>query len=170
MDVILKTTDPIIGMGVSVTYDSDNGLQLGSMWEWKGVGVSFNKQGGVEKACIPPGGIVDKGGIIQSFDCIIAPPNDPPAMAVGTYRIGTIIWDMSAWTPGIQWVSAYIDPLFDGVIAIINGNIVNVSDSVVLGSHSLFVIPEPGTASLLGLGLVALILAGRRSRAPRRIG
>jgi len=169
MDVILKTTDPIIGMGVSVTYDSDNGLQLASMWEWKGVGLVFNKSGVPTKSCAPPGGIVDKGGIIQSFDCIIAPPSAPPQMAAGTYRIGTIIWDMSAWIPGIQSVSAYINPLFDGVIAVINGNIVDVSDSVVLGSHILFVIPEPGTASLLGLGLVALILAGRRSRTPRRI-
>jgi hypothetical protein len=33
-----------------------------------------------------------------------------------------------------------------------------------VGSHILNIIPEPGTASLMGLGLVGLILAGRRSR------
>lgn len=165
MDVILRSTDPIIGMGVSVTYDNDNGLALVGMYEWRGVGVSFNKLGTLQKSCTPAGGIKENPGqIIQSFDCIIAPPNNPPVMNAGTYNIGTIIWDASGTSVGVEAVSAYLDMLVDGVIAILGGNIVDVSSSVVLGTHLLTIVPEPGTASLLGLGIVGLILAGRRRR------
>jgi hypothetical protein len=165
MDVILKTTDTLIGIGTSVTYDNDQGLVLSGLYEWKGVGVVFDtKTGNPTKNCTPPGGVVDKGGIIQSFDCIVPPPNTTTTMVAGTYRIGTIIWDTSGTTAGQETVAAYIDTLFDGAIAIIGGNVVDISSQIVVGSHILTIIPEPGTASLLGLGLVGLVLAGRRSR------
>jgi hypothetical protein len=165
MDVIMTVTgDDWIGMGTSVTYDFDNGLALASMYEWKGFGVSFSKLGAAINNCGVPGGIVDKGGIIQSFDCIIAPPNAPPQAGPGTWRIGTILWDTSATTAGTDVIAAFIDPLFDGFIAVIDGNIVDTSSFMVVGNQILTIIPEPGTVSLLGLGMVGLILAGRRSR------
>jgi len=163
MDVILTTTDSIVGMSVSVTYDGDNGLALDSMAEWVGVGVSFNKVGTLQKACAPAGGLADNGGILQSFDCIIPEPNVPPMMDPGTYHIGTIIWDTSATTPGTEMIQAVLAG-GDAVTAAINGNVVDVSASVVLGSHMLTIIPEPGTAALLGLGFVGLFLAARRRR------
>jgi len=163
MDVILTTTDLILGVGTSVTYDSDNGLALDAMYEWQGVGVEFGKAG-VIKSCAPPGGLADNSGVIQSFDCIIAPPSGPPQMPVGTYRIGTIIWDTSGVTAGAETIAAYIDMLVDGAIALIDGNVVDISTQIVVGSQMLTIIPEPGTVSLLGLGMVGLILAGRRSR------
>jgi threonine dehydrogenase-like Zn-dependent dehydrogenase len=48
------------------------------------------------------------------------------------------------------------------------GNIIDVSSTVVQGSAVLNIIPEPGTAALLGLGFVGLVLAARRRRPPRR--
>jgi hypothetical protein len=164
MDVILRTTDPLIAASVSVTYDSDNGLALGAAYEWRGVGVSFNKLGTAQAFCTPPTGLADNGGVLNSFDCIVAPPNNPPTLAAGTYNIGTIVWDTSgATTPGVEAISAFIEAGLDGVGAVINGGIVDVTSSVVLGSHLLTIVPEPGTMSLLGLGLVGLILAGRRN-------
>ena len=163
MDVILTTTDDLIAVGTSVTYSNTTGLVLSQMKEWKGVGVSFNKTGDLQAACTPPGGLTDFGGVIQSFDCIVAPPAGPPQMTAGTYRIGTIIWDTSGATASAT-VAAYINLLIDGAIAIIGGNQFDISTQIVVGSHILTVIPEPGTVSLLGLGLVGLILAGRRRR------
>lgn len=169
MNVMLYTTDPLIGVGVSVDYDNDNGLAVMGVREWAGVGVSFNKLGTLQKSCGPAGPVVDNGGIIQQFDCIIPPPNAPPSLAPGTYRMGTIIWDTSGTVAGgdnLEVIAAVIAG-GDGVGAVINGNILDTTALVVVRSHilNLNIIPEPGTASLLGLGLVGLILAGRRSRA-----
>jgi hypothetical protein len=165
MNVIMTTTEEFISMGVSVSYDSDNGLALASVYEWRGVGVEFTKTGVATKSCGPFGPIVDNGGILQAFDCSVPPPNAPPQAAAGTYQIGTIVWDTSGTTgPNTETISAVIAG-GDGFIAVINGNITSISDQVVVRSHILNIIPEPGTASLLGLGLVGLILAGRRSRA-----
>jgi hypothetical protein len=174
MEVVLYTTDPILGMGVSVMYDSDNGLALDNMYEWKGVGVSWNKAGTVEKSCSPEGGLEDDGGVLQSFDCSIPEPNNPPVLAAGTYTIGTIIWDGTGTTPGTEVIEAVFSS-GEGITAVINGNAVDVTSSVVVGSHILNIIGDPtlvpsmsatGVMALgvavLGIGVIGLIIAARR--------
>jgi hypothetical protein len=164
MDVILKSTFKMVALGTSVTYSSNHGLAIQAMYEWVGPNVTKALK------CAPPGGLVDKGGVIESFDCLVAPPNNPPALTPGTYRIGTIVWDtsMTDGSPGqqVETVAAYINDLFNGVSANVNGNLITLrAADIVVGSHLVTIIPEPGTAALLGLGLVGLILAGRRRRA-----
>jgi hypothetical protein len=162
MDVLIRSDDPWIGAGVTVNYDTDNGLAVDQINEWIGMGVSWNAKGTLQASCIPAGGLVDDGaGTITQFDCIIAPPNAPPSVGPGTYKMGTIVWNTSATTAGTETIATYIGGA-DGVIAVINGNIIDVSAQVVLASHILTIVPEPGTASLLGLGLAGLIVAGRR--------
>jgi len=176
MEVILYTTDPIIDMGVSITYDSDNGLALSDMYEWKGVGVEFDKTGAAIKSCAPAGGVVDNSGTIQSFDCIIAPPSNPPVLAAGTYKVGTIIWDGTGTTPGTEVIQA-VFASGDGVTAVINGNAVDVTSSVVARSHILNIIGDPTPVpsvsatgvtvlgvAVFGVGLVGLVLTARRRR------
>jgi len=151
MDVILRSTYDLISVSTSVDYQSDNGLALASMNEWQGLGVSFNKSGTVQASCDPAGGLVDNGAILQSFDCAIPEPNNPPVLTAGTYRIGTIVWDTAdmIWEGDSQTIAAYIDDLVDGVSAVINGNVVDVTSSVVLESAVLNVI-----APICGNGVI----------------
>jgi hypothetical protein len=168
MDVMLYTTDALVAVNVSVTYENDNGLAVASFNEWSSVGVSFDKIGNPVVSCAPHDGVTDSGSEVGKFDCSVPPSVGWPSMAPGTYRIGTIVWDTSAYVwDGIGFadvIAAYIDGLPGAFLAVRNGNIVDISSEVVLGVHVMKLIPEPSTAALLGLGLVGLVLTSRRRR------
>jgi hypothetical protein len=77
------------------------------------------------------------------------------AVASGTFTVGTAEITVA---PG-QTVQAYIGSL-DGFVT--NG-FYTVAPSFI--APAITIIPEPTTAALLGLGIVGLVVAGRRSRA-----
>jgi hypothetical protein len=76
----------------------------------------------------------------------------PSAGSGLTYTAGTITMDLTGATPGTYTILLYQS---SGVDAPDNAN--NPHFDAVIN-----VIPEPGTASLLGLGLLGLVMAGRR--------
>jgi len=78
----------------------------------------------------------------------------------GSYTLGDI-----TFTAGSATGSFAINPFQRaGVDDWLDASAINVVTPTLVGT-TLNVIPEPGTAALLGLGLVGLIAVGRRSRA-----
>jgi hypothetical protein len=78
---------------------------------------------------------------------------NPSAGSGITYTAGTITLDLTGATPGTYTIVTYVTSGVDGP----NDNTNNPHNSAILT-----IIPEPGTASLLGLGMLGLVMAGRR--------
>jgi hypothetical protein len=77
-----------------------------------------------------------------------------PATGSGlTYIAGTMTFNLTGATPGTYTIASYASTGVDTP----NDNASNPHNSAILT-----IIPEPGTASLLGLGLLGLVMAGRR--------
>jgi len=80
---------------------------------------------------------------------------DPTTVSTANQLVGRL--NFTASGPGTTTLSLFIAP---GDDVTING--VSIIDQVTGGSIEVTVVPEPGTALLMGLGLVGLAAAGRR--------
>jgi hypothetical protein len=160
LDITMTLTgDTLIAAGTSVQYDSSSGLVFSKGFQWFGVTFVEGKGTGTFAPLGTRTSYLFSPGVVSDFNGFVPPPNGPPALPAGTYKLGTIVWTTSGVTTNTI-LNAFLAPLD----AFGNGAKLNISSTVVLNKAFLNVIPEPGTASLLGLGLVGLIVAGRRSR------
>ena len=80
--------------------------------------------------------------------------------AAGTWTLGSVNFDLTGTVVGTHEIENFFRENIDGI-----GNTIGELPGTGPGASgyvTLVPIPEPGTVSLLGLGIVGLVLAGRR--------
>lgn len=166
---LLMTTDQSLTIAVfSLNYDvdGDNELDVVDRFQWGGVAIV---KAGTDFFA-PVGAFnVTTNTTVGSFQGAttnlglprLLPPNTSGAFA-GGYQMGTVIWKVNAGvnSDGADIVSGLLSKGIDGWY----DSGFNAVPDLQFNSATVNFVPEPGTASLLGLGLVGLMLVGRRSR------
>jgi hypothetical protein len=164
VDLIMTNSLPLIANSISVGFDSGLGLSVASANQWAGV-VTFSMAFPVVQYS-PFFSLTIGASSLSSFNSVQVPPNAPPSLPAGTYNIGTIVWDTSAAGEGIHAIGFFIKAGVDATGEVFpGGNIQDTSGSEVFVNGFINIVPEPGTAGLVGLGLTGLLLAARRRRA-----
>jgi hypothetical protein len=164
MALIMKNDEALTAAIFSLSYDlGGDTLDVVSAVQWSGLPI--NKAG--TDFFQPLAGLNPISstfvGAFQGVTTNLSLPRTLPVAGgafAGGYQMGTVVWHgkvpgATTITGGI--INVALDAFGDAAFN-------NISNLVAPDSVAVTVIPEPGTASLLGLGLLGLLLVGRRSR------
>ena len=165
------TTDQTLGgHTVSINFDTDLGNELNLFnpnggGEWSGTsygtttmaGAYAPLTAGIFEAVESTASNIGEINAYESFAAL-----GQAYLPTGSYAVGTAKFVVVGF--GVDGPDVFIG-LFTGADDVLNNqNFPIPSSGLVFGNATVNVVPEPTTAALLGLGLVGLVLAGRRSR------
>lgn len=168
MAVRLRNDEAMLAATYSLKYDldGDDELEVVSGILWKGVALNSEATaffGPFQSFGLCP---CDLDTILPTLVGFFTSfrggfPFTPLPPTPGGYQMGTVVWKINAGvnSDGADIISGlHINPI-DGIA---DGDDRDMRARVLFNSATVNLIPEPATASLLGLGLLALVLLRRR--------
>ena len=96
---------------------------------------------------------------VQNIQAFAFPPGPAGITAGQSFLMGTITFHVDSVPLGTLSISS----LIVGTDALSDGNFVDITGASTFNSAQVNPVPEPGTISLLGMGLGGLYVVGRRS-------
>jgi hypothetical protein len=174
LSIRMTTDQTMAGHGVSLNFDTDLGNELNLFLpaggaEWAGTSYGTTTMAGTYAPLVaglgPPPAVESTGataGRINTYESGKSPSG--AFLPTGTYTVGTAKFVVGG--VGVDGPDVFVGLFNVGIDDVLNNlNGVIAPSGLVFGTATVNTpVPEPGTAALLGLGLVGLVLAGRRSR------
>lgn len=170
---IRMTNDqPLAGHAVSIAFDTDLGDELNLFrphggTEWEGIQILFRfSYTPLVFGLGPPPAIESTGSVagrIDTFESSKAPSTPP--LPAGTYTIGTARFTATGVPSGYDGPDVFIGLFNTGVDRVLDDlNQPLPASSLVFNTATVNYVPEPGSAALVVLGLLAVSLTARHRR------